>query len=115
MNHFIAGFANELTKHATALGALGSVGKFVLKRPLVTLGAAGIGASTYMASKAGREKGLRGGEEGRMLHAGLDENGNAYTSPTAYTNLNKKIKNPQADKRTNKRVSKNYDEKKFKR
>lgn len=114
MNHFTAGFAEELTKHATALGALGSVGKTIMKRPLLTLGALGIGASTYSAAKAGREKGLKGGEEGRYLHPGVVD-GQAHASPSAYRNFNRLTKNPQAEKRENKRVSKNYDEKKFKR
>lgn len=113
MNHFTKGFGDELTKVAV-IGALGSLGKFVMKRPLTTLGLGGIGLSTAMAAKAGRERGRRGGEEPRHLHAGRDPlSGQTYASPAAYTNFNKLMKNPRAERKENKRVSKHYKEKLF--
>ena len=69
MNHFLSGFADELTKEA---GVAGSAFKMVRKHPIRSLIGASILGGTAMAASAGHKEGLRGGEKGRYLAATRD-------------------------------------------
>jgi hypothetical protein len=115
MTPFIHGFADELTKVAGALGALKSVGKFTAKHPLLTFGAGATGIGTVLAAKKGYKSGLSGGEKARYLAASVDpRTGNAQASPVAHVNWHHLFSHKPSEKQL-KRISGNYDEKKFKR
>lgn len=74
MNHFLAGFADELTKEAGVVkGVLGSLAR----HPIRTFMGGSILAGTASAAKAGYKSGLRGGEKGRYLQATRDNPGQA--------------------------------------
>jgi len=110
MNHFMAGFADELTKEA---GLITGAGKAVLGagKRLVTKSKAGGGrefapgramtalmvapilAGTAIAAKGGYESGLQGGERGRYLQATRDNPGEA-----AFTNYHRYFKHKASPK-----------------
>ena len=113
MTPFLHGFGDELVKTSAARSLMGA-GKFVMKHPLLSLGAGATVAGTAMAYRQGRKEGLRGGEKGRHIAATVDPiSGRAHASRTAripHGIFFKKTKSPN--------VSKNYDragEKAFKR
>lgn len=115
MNPFLAGFADELTKQAGALGVLKRVGKFSVKHPLIALTAAGTLGATALAAKSGYKSGLQGGDKPRYLAAQVDKNtGHAAASDAAYTNFHEMLSRRPA-KGQLKRIHGDYDERKFKR
>jgi len=107
MKPALNGFADELTKLGS-LGALKSLGKFVYKHPMATLGIVGTGAATGLAAKAGYESGRAGGK-GRYLPASA-----AGPSDAAYINYHQFFEH-KPSRKERKKLHRNYREEAFKR
>lgn len=83
---FLNGFASELVKTAGG-GLLKSVGKFVVKHPIIALSAGVTGLGTAAAARQAYKGGLEGGEKPRYLNAAVDPaTGATQASEAAYTN-----------------------------
>jgi hypothetical protein len=108
MNHFLAGFADELTKEGGAITkALGIAAKpltgTVKKYPIRSLLAGAILAGTATSAAAAHKGGLAGGEKGRYLAATRNNPGRA-----AFINYHKNFKHKPTKKEV-KRLSKYHD------
>lgn len=115
MNQFRRGFAEELVKLGSAVGALKGVGRFAWKHPILTFGAGLTGVGSLMAAKSGYKRGLRGGEAPRYLAASVDpRTGRAQASRAAQINWHNFFSH-KPSKAQLKRISGNYDKSKFKR
>ena len=108
MNHFFAGFADELQKTATAAGALKGAFSFAKKYPTIALSAPMILGGTYYAAKAGAEKG-RSGSKGKYLKATKDR-----PSDAAFANYNQLFDTKPSEKKA-RRPTRKYKESAFKR
>jgi len=106
------GFVHELLKVG---GALKSIGKFVIKHPVLTATAIGTAGATGSSVVSAYKKGLRGGERPRYLYAGRDEHGRIVPSEAAFTNYHNVIGNQKPTPKQVKALSKHYKENKFKR
>lgn len=94
MNPFAHGFADELVKTAIAGGVLKTVGKAIVKHPLIAAtGLMTAGATAASAAQAYRS-GLRGGDKPRYLAAGPEG-----PSEAAYNNYSQLFEHPQTAKR----------------
>ena len=108
MNHLIRGFADELEKTAGVGGALKRALGLVKKYPTIALSTPMILGGTYMAARAGAEKG-RSGAKGRYLQADARRPSNA-----AFTNYNQLFDTKPSEKEA-RRPTKKYKEKAFRR
>lgn len=106
MSPFLQGFAGELMKQA---GALSTIGKAVMKHPLLTLGGGSVAAGTVAAAVGGAKSGLHGGESGRYLRASK-----AGPSEAFYTNYHPMFEHKMSPAEQKQR-SWNYREDQFKR
>lgn len=78
MGPFLQGFVQELEKQA---GVLSTIGKAVVKHPLLALGGGSVAASTVAGAVSGAKSGLHAGETGQYLRASKDGPSDAF-----YTN-----------------------------
>lgn len=112
MTPFLQGFAEELVKTA---GALKTVGGLALKHPILALTAAGTIASTAGSAASAYKEGLKGGEKGKYLGAGIEPYTNrAAASPAAYTNYHQLFERKPSNREVHE-LSRFYDAKKFRR
>lgn len=99
MNPFLTGFSDELVKTG---GAIKSLGGLIARNPLRSAATAfAIGYPMYAGRKAYKE-GLKPGEKGRYLEAGVDpRTGRIAASDTAYKNFHQLFKHApsKADKK----------------
>lgn len=113
MMSFFSGFTDELTK--TAAGLLGSMGKTIMKHPMLALTGATTVAGTGMAAASGYRQGLRGGEKPRYLPAGINRfTGEAEPSQASFINYNQLFERKPTRKQI-KALSKHYRESAFRR
>lgn len=114
MNNFIRGFGDELVK-AAAFGAIKGIGKFLVKNPLVGMGAATTLGATALAARQGYKRGRHGSETAQYLPAHYDPIARrAQASRTAYTNFSQLFdRKPTVEELD--RLHRNYSEKAFKR
>lgn len=106
MSPFLAGFATELVKVS---GLAGSVGRFVVKHPMISATAALTAGATAASAGSAYKEGLRGGEKPRYLGASAEG-----PSEAAYANYNQLFERPQT-RRQVRELSKHYKESKFQR
>jgi len=111
MNHFLAGFGDELVKTAIAKKLLG----LAVKHPLHSLGLGMTVGGTALAARQGYKRGRSGEQAESYLHAGYDPIARqAYVSPAATTNFNRLMKNKPTERELE-RIHGKYKEEAFRR
>lgn len=106
MTPFLHGFTEELVKTGSALGA---VGRFALKHPVLSATALMTAGGTGMSAASAYKEGLRGGEKGTYLAASPDG-----PSQAAFTNYNELFDRKKTRKQV-RSLSKHYKATKFQR
>ena len=111
MTPFLEGFLKE----AGVLSSAKSLGKFMMKHPLLAFGAGTTVAATGIAAKAGYKRGRAGGQGPRYIAASYDPiSRRAMPSRAAFINYNP-LFNKRLTEKQKKKLHKYYKEKTFKR